>query len=213
VILEAVPITRAMRPIQIDPALLRLQIPDLVIRPGMTVVARVAERGPRLAMLMLAGLPLTAELPAHVHVGETLRLRVQEATHERVVMKIVPEETAQPAEHTQRSAESPPLLTALSLPGGAVAEFRVGEREADGSSKGEGSVVSISFRSSVLGVIDFRLALEGGAVTARVQMAAGAPADVGGDALSELQSMLASGTGRPAQVQLSAKRNPVNTYA
>ncbi|MFL5826696.1 MAG: hypothetical protein ACJ76V_09255 [Thermoleophilaceae bacterium] len=209
------PITQAMRPIQIDPALLRLQVPELVIRPGMTVVARVAERGPRLAMLMLAGLPLTAELPAHVRVGETLRLRVQEATHERVVMRIVPEGAApeaRPADQPQRSSDSSPLLTALSLPNGASAEFRVGEREADGGTEGESSVVSFVFRSTALGAIDFRVALEGGAVTARVQMVAGGPAEAGSGALSELRSMLARGTGRPAQVQLSAKRNPVNTY-
>ena len=47
----------------VDPALLRVEMPELVLRPGMTLAARVAERSGSRGILMLAGHPLSAQLP------------------------------------------------------------------------------------------------------------------------------------------------------
>ena len=87
----------------VDPALLRVEVPDLVLRPGMLLAARVAERSGQRGILMLAGHPLSAQLPDQVKAGDKLRLQVMEATSERVVMKLVEESAAQqpgsPAHH------------------------------------------------------------------------------------------------------------------
>ncbi|MDP9383764.1 MAG: hypothetical protein M3P50_00745, partial [Actinomycetota bacterium] len=78
-----------MHPVSLDVALLRLQLPDLVLRPGMSVVARVASRGEgTAASLVLAGALLKATVPAEVRAGETLRLTVAETSAERIVLRL-----------------------------------------------------------------------------------------------------------------------------
>ena len=47
-------------------ALLRAQLPDVPLREGAIVMARVASRGERHAVIVLAGIPLTAQLPPEV---------------------------------------------------------------------------------------------------------------------------------------------------
>ena len=53
-------------------ALLRAQLPELALREGATRVARVASRGEAPAVIVLAGIPLTAQLPPEVQAGATL---------------------------------------------------------------------------------------------------------------------------------------------
>src|SRR6188472_3776241 len=78
-----------MDPIAVDAALLRAEMPDLVLRPGHSVVARVASRGDGpLGVLVLAGVPLRASLPDEVKAGETLRLTVSEVSPERIVLRL-----------------------------------------------------------------------------------------------------------------------------
>jgi hypothetical protein len=73
----------------VDAALLRAEMPDLVLRVGHSVVARVASRGDGpLGVLVLAGVPLRASLPDEVKAGETLKLTVAEVTPERIVMRL-----------------------------------------------------------------------------------------------------------------------------
>src|SRR5438034_7444555 len=64
-------------------------MPDLVLRPGHSVVARVASRGEGpFGVLVLAGVPLRATLPEEVKAGETLRLKVSEVSPERIVLQM-----------------------------------------------------------------------------------------------------------------------------
>ena len=63
--------------------LLQQALPDLALRPGASVVARVASRGEGHGVLVLGGVPLTAQLPDEVRSGETLRLNVADVTPER----------------------------------------------------------------------------------------------------------------------------------
>src|SRR4051812_14208292 len=74
--------------------LLREALPDLALRPGASLVARVASRGEHMGVLVLAGVPLTAQLPDEVRAGETLRLRVADVTPERVTLQLEPPQGA-----------------------------------------------------------------------------------------------------------------------
>ena len=109
--------------LQLEAALLRRQLPDLLLRPGMTLFARVAEREGRHGIIVLAGSPLVAELPDEVQVGDKLRLLVEDTRGERVAMKLVQEQpTAAP--HT-------PTI-GLPLPDGTHARITMDEQDEHG---------------------------------------------------------------------------------
>src|SRR4051794_41986507 len=80
-----------MDPIAVNPATLRAQLPDVPLREGATMLARVASRSESHAVIVIAGVPLTAQVPPEVASGETLRLRVAEVTPERVTLRIEPQ--------------------------------------------------------------------------------------------------------------------------
>lgn len=183
----------------IDPALLKAELPQLVLRPGMTLAARVAERHGSRGLLMIANAALAAELPDEVKAGDTLRLRVQEATPDRIVMRM--ESDAQPA----------PMVP---LPGGQAAHIEVDEREGQGRRRqGEQAAVAITYRSPALGAIDFRLALEGGAITAHVRAREGAPFELAQAQAAELRDALNRASGRPVQLTVSPRHDPLDVYA
>src|SRR6185436_13853718 len=69
-------------------ALLRAQLPEVTLREGASVLARVASRGEGHGVLVLAGIPLTAQLPHGVEAGATLKLRIEEVSPERVVLRM-----------------------------------------------------------------------------------------------------------------------------
>src|SRR4051794_18546182 len=56
--------------------LLQEALPELALRPGASVVARVASRGGHHGVLVLGRIPLPAQLPEEGRSGETLRPRV-----------------------------------------------------------------------------------------------------------------------------------------
>jgi hypothetical protein len=188
----------------VDPALLRVEMPDLVLRPGMTLAARVAERSGSRGILMLAGHPLSAQLPDQVKAGDKLRLQVMEANSERVVMKLLEESAPQPGQ---------PTVVPVPLPDGRLAQLVVDEREAEGRRGGEQAAVAITYRSPALGAIDFRLAIEGGALTVGVRAARGAPHDLARKSADELRDALARATGRPVQLAVTPRHDPFDAYA
>ncbi|MEY2535753.1 MAG: hypothetical protein QOF29_3663, partial [bacterium] len=89
--------------LRVEVALLRATLPDLVLRPGMTLPARVLERAGQHGLLLLAGTPLSAELPDGLPAGARLRLRVEEVGAERVVLRAM-ETTAAAGQHAQAHA-------------------------------------------------------------------------------------------------------------
>src|SRR5688572_25437282 len=95
-----------MDPIAVTAALLRAQLPDVPIREGASMMARVASRGPTHAVLVIAGAPITAQLPPEIAAGATLRLRVKEVTAERVWMQI---ESDQPQSGREAGPARPPV--------------------------------------------------------------------------------------------------------
>src|SRR3954470_11825084 len=125
-----------MDPIAVTAALLRHQLPDITIREGASIMARVLSKGEGRAVITIAGIPVTAQLPPEVQAGQTLRLTVHEVTPERVMMQIAadqpPVETSQPASSPQQlsgrpAAAQPPVQARVEV------EERPGRRRgADG---------------------------------------------------------------------------------
>jgi hypothetical protein len=93
--------------VALDALLLRTQLPELSLREGTSVVARVASRGEGHGVIVLAGVPLTAQLPPEVQAGQTLHLRIAEVTPEQVTRRLEPQSLAPPA--------PPPASVALSF--------------------------------------------------------------------------------------------------
>ena len=192
----------ATNPIHLDALLLRARAPDLVLRPGMVLAARVAERSGRHGVLTLAGAALVAELPDEVAAGDRLRLTVVETGPERVVMRLT-------------EPPSPPAHPAvqLPLPDGRAAGLRVEERAGGQSAEEEADAVAVTYDSPRLGAIEFRLALSGDALSAAVRAGAGAPYAMAEERLEALREALAAATGRAASVSLTARRDPFDVYA
>lgn len=194
----------APAPLYLDALLLRSQLPELVLRQGMVLAARVMERHGRHGLINIAGAPLSAELPDELAPGDRMRLRVEDTTGERVVLRLVESPPA-----------PPPGVAALPLPGGGQASVRVEDRDHDGAEGGdEGeATVALTYESPALGPVELRLALSAEAIGAGVRVAAGPPLALAEAGAAALGDALERATGRPARVQVSARRDPLDVYA
>ena len=162
-----------MDPIAVTAALLRAQLPEVPIREGASLMARVASRGETHAVIVIAGLPVTAKLPPEVEAGAVLKLKVKEVTAERVTMQIDPQQP-----QTAANLQTPVIGQATpqaQLQGHVeVEEPPVRRQGADGEPV---DVVSLAFTHPTLGKLDLRLELRGEArILAEVTTAAGLPA-------------------------------------
>jgi hypothetical protein len=191
-----------MDPLTVDLVLLRTAAPDLPLVVGRVLSARVVERQGRHGILNLAGAILTAELPDEVQVGDRLRLAVRETTAERVVLQLVespPPVVAGPA----RPVEAP-------LPGGG----RVTLVERDGGGRADGDPAEVTLRCELpaLGLVEAWVALEGEQVRARVALADGPPFALGRADAGVLRTALAAAAGRPAEVAIVPRSDPLDVY-
>src|SRR5436190_20357148 len=152
-------------PIDVAAALLRAQLLDVPLREGATLMARVASRGEQHAVIVLAGIPVTAQVPPDVQAGATLKLKVHEVTPERVTLQIDPQ---QPVTTTQPLQA--PAPAARPRPEVAVDEPPARRRGADGEPV---DTVSLAFTSPALGRLDLRLELRGERLLAEVTTPAG----------------------------------------
>lgn len=181
--------------------LLQTQLPDVQLRPGTSVVARVLSRGEQHGVLVIAGIPLTAELPTEVgKAGETLRLAVSDVTPERVTLQL---------EQVVPAAVQPPV------PQEPRARMRVEEQPQTVRVGGEErSSVALSFHSDVLGRLDLRLELVAGArVSASVEAPAGRAFELADAASGRLHDGLHARTGLDAEVHIRPRREPFDVYA
>jgi hypothetical protein len=184
--------------IAVQTLLLRAQLPELALRPGTSVVARVLSRGDNHGVITIAGVPLTAQLPEAVGVqGETLRLTVREVTPERVTLQLdQAPAAAQPAPQEPRArvtVQDPPRTRRVA-----------GE---------ERHTVALSFHSDALGRLDLRVELGATVVTTAVEAADGHPFDVASAAAPGLQDGLRARTGLAAEVRVTPRREPLDVYA
>src|SRR3954471_14536122 len=190
--------------LQLEAALLRRQLPDLLLRPGMTLFARVAEREGRHGIIVLAGSPLVAELPDEVQVGDKLRLLVQDTRGGRGAMKLVQEQPTAPP-------QTP--VVGLPMPDGTQARLTVEERDEGGEDDPEHASITIHYSAPALGQVGFTLSLAPGAVSVQAELAAGQPFELATEAADSLRERLAESTGRAAQVTVVPRREPLDLYA
>ena len=192
-----------MLPVSLDVALLKLQLPELVLRPGMQVVARVASRGEgQIASLVLAGALLKATVPEEVAAGDTLRLTVAETSAERVVLKLDGTDAATTAAALAAQAPEP--------------EVRPADPDADPHGRARGDeerpAVSLSYETPALGRLDLRVERgpEGVVVSVGVPPKAFGLAEEGA---ARLIAALEASTGGPASVRVVPRREPFDAYA
>jgi hypothetical protein len=192
--------------LQLEAALLRRQMPDLLLRPGMTLFARVAERQGQHGIIVLAGSPLVAQLPDEVQAGDKLHLLVEDTRGERVTMKLVQDQPVQ--------APANPAI-GLPLPGGMEARLTVEEDEYGAGSEDdpEHASISIGYESPALGMVGLVLSLAPGGVSVRAELAAGQPFELASAGAESLRARLAEATGRVAEVTVVPRREPVDFYA
>jgi hypothetical protein len=184
--------------------LLREALPDVALRVGTTVVARVASRGAEHGVLVLAGVPLTAKLPDEVQAGATLRLRVDDVSPDRVTLRLeAPPQDAAVAQSPPPPAERPDARVAVHEPPRRT-------RAADGD---ETTTVALAFTSPRLGRLDLRIDLAANRVEATVDAAAGVPHDRALDQAERLRASLEGATGLAATVRVRPRHDPVDVYA
>ena len=186
-----------MEPIAVAAALLREQLPDVTLRPGSTVVARVASVNEQHAVLVLAGVPLTAEVPPGVENGTTLRLKVREVTPERVTLQIDPQVVPPQAP----PAQVPPRVVVDEPPHRGRGE--------DGE---PADIVALSFTSPTLGRIDLRLELNGVRLLTDVTTPPGPATDLATGSSERLRANL-EGKGLDATVRVRPRRQSFDGYA
>ena len=187
--------------IAVKTLLLQTQLPDITLRPGTSVVARVLSRGESHGVLVIAGIPLTAQLPSEIgRTGETLRLSVADVTPERVTLQL--EQVVSPA------AQPPPTPT-------QAARVRVEEEPHTVRAGGEErTTVALSFHSEPLGRLDLRLELVGGThVNVAVEAPAGRSFELADAAAGRLHDGLHARTGLEADVRVTPRREPLDLYA
>lgn len=197
-----------MSVVSVELALVRAGLPDLSLRPGTTLAARIADRQGAHGVLVLAGVPLVAQLPPGLEAGARLRLAVQDANADRLVLRVV--EQFAPA---QAQVAPPPPAAALPLPDDGRATVHVTERDVRGGGQDEHASVSLRYESPALGAIDLRLSVAPGLVAAAVQAAAGHAHGAAATSATDLRESLEAATGRRADVTVSERHDPFEAYA
>lgn len=196
--------------LRVEAALLRAQLPELTLRPGMTLPGRVMERHGQMGLLMLAGTPLAAQLPDDLKAGDRLRLRVEDIG-EQVVLR-----TVETAAATTQTATPPPEV-ALPLPGGRQAEVRVTEKADEQRGADEPVTVGLTYDSPALGTIAIRLVQQPGGAGLQVTIGAGAgpPEEQARSAAETLRRTLTEATGLPTTVRVVGRtpKPRVDLYA
>jgi hypothetical protein len=184
--------------------MLQQSMPDVTLRLGQSLLARVAERHGDRGILMIAGQPLVAQLPEHVRAGDVLKLAVRDITAEQVVMQM--HEGKESAEAAQQGQQAPSAVP-VPFPGGPPSQIFVDDQASggDGSGEGEASAIALTYESPALGPINLRLGMDASSVVAEVRVAAGAPLDLATAASSALRDRLAESTERVASVTVAPR--------
>jgi hypothetical protein len=167
------------------------------------MMARVASRGETHAVIVIAGMPVTAQIPPDVPAGATLKLKVQEVTPERVTLQIDPQQPTPPP--TVVPGTAPMELR----PHVAVEEPPARRRGADGE---PADVVALAFNSPTLGRLDLRLELRADRLLAEVTTPAGHPHSLASTNAERLRANLEA-VGLEATVKVRPRHTPLDLYA
>jgi hypothetical protein len=190
--------------VAIKTLLLREAMPDLSLRPGTSVVARVASLNlgarPAMGVLVLAGVPLLAQLPDDVTPGSTLRLKVADVTPERVTLQMEGPALAPGVAPAPPAHEAPPRVDVEDPP----------RRRREGGE--ERASVALAFESELLGRLGLRIEMTEGSVEVLVDTPS-AVHDLVQDGAATLRDALAVRTEREATVTVRPRRERVDVRA
>lgn len=193
--------------LQVEAAFFRRQMPDLILRPGATFAARVAERGEgRHGIITLAGVPLVAELPDQVQAGDTLKLLVADTRGEQVLMRLIQDQAA--GELRQSEA----FINQQDGTQGRLAVDRDGQ-EGGGGRDAEHAAIGLTYETPRLGEVALRLELAPGVVRVRAEVRAGRVFDLADDASDYLRRQIAERTGRAVEVTVVPRIDHIDAYA
>ncbi len=164
-------------------------------------------------MLVLGGTRIAAQLPGNVEIGQLLRLRVQESSPERVVLKIVSDvaqtasaddlsPAAPPGGPAQQASAAAPPLVAIPMPGGAQVRMwldpdSASEQTAHERGAARTRTMVIRYDSPILGRTDVVLRLDPEQLDASIFAASGNPLDLVRASVPELRLALAAAVERP----------------
>jgi len=195
-----------MDPVSLDAAVLKLRFPELILRPGMQVVARVASRGEGLrAAIVLGGNLISATVPEHIRKGDTLRLTVADTSPERVVLRL-DGSTPQIAEQAALVPQpTPPPLQPR-------ADADTGGERSRGRRGGDRPGVSLAYETPALGRLDLRLEQGPDGVVVVIAAQRGT-AQLAAQHVEELRATLDERTPGRASVRVEQRREPLDTYA
>ena len=195
-----------MDPIAVDIRLIRAVVgAELRIAPGRALMARVVSadvtgRG----SLSIAGALIDAKLPKGVQAGQELRLTVRDVSPERVVLGL-----------SDQTAPPPPPLAAAPLPGGG--SVQVIEQDTGGSSGGGAAAdrhaLALVYNAPALGPVDLRFELDPQSLRLSATLAAGESVQRAEVASGALRDALSEALERPVNVEISARREPLDVYA
>jgi len=187
-----------MQPIAVQLITLQQVMPDVTLRLGQSLLARVAERAGDRGILVIAGQPLVAQLPEHVRAGDVLKLAVKDITAEQVVMQL------HEGKEMAQSQQAPDGSQLLHFPGQPPSRIVVDDQANGGDEGPEGDVaaIALTYESPALGPINLRIGMNSTSVAAEVRVAAGAPMELAKAASSVLQEALAERTERTAVVSV-----------
>ena len=191
-----------MQPIAVQLITLQQVMPDVTLRLGQSLLARVADRHGDRGILVIAGQPLVAQLPEHVRAGDVLKLAVRDISAEQVVMQI-----HEGKEMGAEQAVRPESDGVVQFPGQPPSRIVVDDQASGGEAGGEGDVaaVALTYESPALGPINLRLGMDASQVVAEVRVGAGAPLELARAAAPALRDALASGTERAATVNVAPR--------
>ena len=191
-----------MQPIAVQLITLQQVMPDVTLRLGQSLLARVAERHGDRGILMIAGQPLVAQLPEHVRPGDVLKLAVRDITAEQVVMQM---HEGKEAAAAQQRPDQP--VVPLAFRGQPPSQIIVDDKASGGDGTGDGDVaaVAVTYDSPALGAMNFRLGMDGSRVVCEVRVTAGTPLEFASAAADALEERLASATDRAASVSVAPR--------
>src|SRR4051794_15773778 len=183
------------------------------LREGAVLPARVLKGG----AILLDGVRLAATLPEGLEPGALVRVKVREASAEKLVLQVIEHVEAQPASAAPNAPAPQPTLP-VALPGGAMAQLLLVQPDAEDEPSGGGasrarSTVTLRYESAGLGRVDLAVALEDGAVRAVAHAPAGEVAERLRAASGDLRAALSSALGRPAAVDIVAHTEVLDVSA
>jgi hypothetical protein len=191
----------------VEAAFFRRQMPDLILREGSTLAARVAERQGRHGVITLAGAALLAELPDSVKTGDKLRLLVADTRQEKVIMKLIQDQPA---------LAPPQAEVFIAQPDGSQARLVVdedGAEEGGGGRDREHAAIGLTYETPRLGALRLKLEIAPGVVRVRVEARAGGVYVAADDASDALRRQLTAKTGRAAEVVVVPRVDHIDAYA